>query len=365
MTTKIYCKKVAEVDNTLVTNSRLRDIEEIIGQNIRTNDNKSVSNEQLQLYPNGWLPLIESAKVEVGQIKRAIILGRDVIVSRSVGGRVSVLDAYCPHMGVHIGIGGQVVDVNGESCVQCPFHGWTYRMTDGQCVRIPYLNKKQTAGLPTTGYDLIPKQAKLRAWQCCEVDNFVYIWYHIDDKPPSWSIDPTPELVSGEWVLVGRSCHRSNLDSSDMLENGADMHHFEGIHNDLFIFGGDLMKVQVFSHLQKYFKHCWDPDWRPVLDDDGRMTHKAEVYLDSWIEFFRFKVFFIEVRAMQIGPASVTLRYHSNWYGPGVIKMNAIRLGGRQTMYVQHIYTKNVLFNKLMARCVLYGEVKQVSVSSI
>jgi len=367
MTTEFYCKTVAEVDNSLVTDrSRLgrKDIEDLFDDRSTNGDTKpSLS----IMYPNGWLPLMESHKVSKGEIKRAMILGRDVIVSRSLEGEISVLDAYCPHMGVHIGIGGKVVEINKESCVQCPFHGWTFSSKTGQCVNIPYLTKRRQGENhldSNNGTQVIPKQAKLKAWTSCEIDNFIYIWHHVDNMEPSWFLEPTPELNAEgakRWKLVGRSCHKSNLDASDMLENGADMHHFEGIHNDLFLFGGDLVRVKLFSFLQKYFKHCWNPDWRPILDEENRMTHKAEVRLDSWIKFFGLDLFYIEVRAIQVGPARVVLRYRSNWYGPGIITMNAIRLGGRQTLYVQHVYTEDIMFNRMMAKCVLYGEVKQVS----
>lgn len=49
-------------------------------------------------------------------------------------GDVHVLDAYCPHLGANLGIGGLV---KGD-CIECPFHLWAFRGSDGQCVNIPY-----------------------------------------------------------------------------------------------------------------------------------------------------------------------------------------------------------------------------------
>lgn len=326
--------------------------------NRRNDDNNLGSTEHV--YPNGWLPLLESSKVKPGSIKKAIIMGRDVIVTRSIEGEVNVLDAYCPHMGVHIGVGGRVLRVNNQSCVQCPFHGWTFRASDGQCVRIPYMKSQSSS----SRFSTIPKQAKLATWQCAEVDNFIYIWHHIDNEPPSWFLTPTEELIdmkNSNWVLAGRSCHKTNLEIRDVLENGADMNHFEGIHNDLFVFGGEFLKVQTWSHFQDYFRHHWSPDWKPVLSDEGKTTHKAEMDLQSWITIFKVRTFDIHVHAVQIGPACVCLRYDSKWYGKGVLKMNAIPLGGRRTKYVQHIYTERTLKCWFMARWVLYGEIMQVS----
>lgn len=302
-------------------------------------------------YPSGWIPLIESSKIKPGSVVRAIIFGKDVIVTRSAEGKqVNVLDAYCPHMGVHIGISGRVRQVANQSCVECPFHGWTFRASDGQCVHIPY----QKTGS-------IPKQAKLGSWICSEVDNFIYIWHHVDNQPPSWSLIPSDELSNGNWQLAGRSCHKTNLELRDMHENGADMNHFEGIHNDLFIFGGQLKKLKPLNYLQKYTRHHWLPQWKPISDETGKMTHMAEMNLQSWISFFNLRLFDITVHAKQIGPARVNLYYNSKWYGKGLLIMNAIPIGGRRTKYIQHIYTHRTLFQFFMAKWVLYGEIRMVS----
>ena len=381
MTTKYYCKQLAEVDNNLKRQMRRQSVRspgaidcvterlsghrEVQHNHITENNqtssgaagnSRSVSSQEDEnfekIYPNSWIPVMESAKVKKGTIKRAIILGRDVIVTRSEEGVVSVLDAYCAHAGVNIGIGGKVLQVGNESCVQCPFHGWTYRASDGQCVRIPYSNGTKSS---------IPKQAKLSTWICDEVDNFIYIWHHIDNLPPSWFLVPTKELSSKNWILSGRSCHTTNLELRDVLENGADMHHFEGVHNDLFFFGGDFLKLDRINYLQRYLRHHWDPSWNPVLDEQGKMTHVAVMSLVSWVSIMKVRVLDIEVRATQLGPACVTLKYDSRWYGKGIIKMNAVPLGGRRTMYIQHMYTENTYFNFFVSKIVLYGEILQVS----
>ena len=48
-----------------------------------------------------------------------------------------VLDAYCPHLGANLAVGGHVV----KDDIQCPFHLWTFSGTDGKCVSVPYAEK--------------------------------------------------------------------------------------------------------------------------------------------------------------------------------------------------------------------------------
>lgn len=64
-------------------------------------------------------------------------VGEQVAVFRGQDGEAYVVDAYCPHLGANLAVGGQVVG----NCIECPFHGWQFRGTDGKCVKIPYAEK--------------------------------------------------------------------------------------------------------------------------------------------------------------------------------------------------------------------------------
>lgn len=63
--------------------------------------------------------------------------GENFAVFRSTSGEVYVLDAYCPHLGANMAIGGVV---RGE-CLECPFHAWQFSGQDGKCSHIPYTDK--------------------------------------------------------------------------------------------------------------------------------------------------------------------------------------------------------------------------------
>ena len=80
----------------------------------------------------GWLPILPSRDIGVNQIKATHVFGNDLMVFRSMSGVIHVLDAYCPHMGTYLPIGGKV---HGNG-VRCPFHGWTIN-GDGACAHVP------------------------------------------------------------------------------------------------------------------------------------------------------------------------------------------------------------------------------------
>ena len=65
------------------------------------------------------------------------LFDKDLAIYRTQSGKVHVLDAFSPHMGAHLGIGGTVV---GEE-IRCPFHMWTFN-GDGVCTSVPGLDRK-------------------------------------------------------------------------------------------------------------------------------------------------------------------------------------------------------------------------------
>lgn len=72
-----------------------------------------------------------------------------MVVFRDQEGKASVLDAYCPHLGANLAVGGRVVG----NCIECPFHGWQFRGDDGKCVKIPYAEK----GRKICGFPFLPR----------------------------------------------------------------------------------------------------------------------------------------------------------------------------------------------------------------
>ena len=96
----------------------------------------------------GWYSVARSHELLVGEVKSVEALDRELVLYRTRSGVPVLQDAFCPHLGAHLGVQGRVV---GES-IRCPFHGWRYDV-DGQCVEIPYCEE-------------IPDRARLRTCHC-------------------------------------------------------------------------------------------------------------------------------------------------------------------------------------------------------
>ena len=149
--------------------------------------------EMPPVYPNGWFSLCHGSEVPKGTVTYVHGLGEHFAVFRGEDGRVSVLDAYCPHMGANLAIGGRVLG----NCLECPFHGWQFRGEDGKCTKIPYAEK-------------VPEQAKIKSWNCIECNDQILVWYHAEEMEPSWIPDEIEEIASGEWSCKGKTTHYIN-----------------------------------------------------------------------------------------------------------------------------------------------------------
>lgn len=145
------------------------------------------------VFPNGWFHVLDSQELAVGDVKYISVLGEHLAVFRATNGVAHIVNAYCPHLGANLGIGGQVVG----NCLQCPFHGWVFRGEDGKCAKIPYSDK-------------IPDFAQTKAWPCIEKNSTIYIWYHAEGIEPTWTPDDIEEIGNGTWTYRGVTQHTIN-----------------------------------------------------------------------------------------------------------------------------------------------------------
>lgn len=60
--------------------------------------------------PRGWYGVLASHELASGTIRSLHYFGRDLVAFRGDDGRATILDAFCPHYGAHLGIGGRIVD---------------------------------------------------------------------------------------------------------------------------------------------------------------------------------------------------------------------------------------------------------------
>jgi len=166
--------------------------------------------------PFGWFFIGYSDELKAGDLKSVHYFGEDLVLFRTESGAAGVMEAYCPHLGAHLGHGGKV---DGEA-VRCPFHAWAFN-TEGACVDVPYAK-------------VIPPAARrpgcIRSYPVCEKNGVVWVWYHPDNIAPTFEVIEREETISPEWSAQQRFFWAFGSNPQEIAENGVDVAHFRYVH---------------------------------------------------------------------------------------------------------------------------------------
>lgn len=159
-------------------------------------------------YPDGWFAVAFADELPPGRVQRRRFMGEDLVIYRTRGGVVRVVEPHCPHLGAHLGYGGRV---EGEEIV-CPFHHFAFGI-DGACVR--------------TGYGTRPPVARLVQRKVRVVNGAILVWHHAAGAPPTWevadqSLDGFPTSFRQVSALVDHP--------QDIVENAVDIGHIGPVH---------------------------------------------------------------------------------------------------------------------------------------
>jgi nitrite reductase/ring-hydroxylating ferredoxin subunit/uncharacterized membrane protein len=93
----------------------------------------------LRQIPEGWHEICQELELEGGAPLVAHIGDVPVLAVRNGHGEVTAMIEHCGHETGPLGSGDRV-EVDGAECVVCPWHGSTFRLSDGAVVRGPAAN---------------------------------------------------------------------------------------------------------------------------------------------------------------------------------------------------------------------------------
>lgn len=162
--------------------------------------------------PFGWFRIGSRDELAAGELARRHFFGRELIWWRDAAGRDSLVDAYCPHLGAHLGYGGRV---EGDR-LACPFHGWRFERS-GSCVEIPYAKR-------------IPPDVRLRSHPICVRGSFVFAWFHPNGESPLFELPSLPELDDPAFPTWRPITFDVATHPQELAENAYDPAHFETVH---------------------------------------------------------------------------------------------------------------------------------------
>jgi len=174
--------------------------------------------------PFGWFAVSYSDELEAGDSRAVKYFGQELVLFRTESGQAVLLEAYCPHLGAHLGYGINAQEGKGgriecESIV-CPFHAWKFD-GDGMCTDVPYAKH-------------VPPKVKdkqcLRSFPIQECNQVIWAWYHPDNLAPLWEVEAWEEVSSDDWAPLERHDWIIKPHAQEMAENGADAAHFQYVH---------------------------------------------------------------------------------------------------------------------------------------
>ena len=163
-------------------------------------------------FPDGWYFVSSRDALRKQTLLERTWLGEQIVAWCNDQGSVCVADAYCPHLGSHLGpkTGGKVRD----GCLVCPFHGFEYDVT-GRCIATP--------NAPP------PRNARLAVYETHEICGMVFAWWSAIGQPPSFRL-PNDTGDSDGWTRVGLRRFRLTSRPEHIAENSVDLAHFSHIH---------------------------------------------------------------------------------------------------------------------------------------
>ena len=144
------------------------------------------------------------------EMRRRIILDEPVLLFRTVDGAPVALEDRCCHRQAPLSMGKLVGNV-----VHCPYHGLQFDTT-GKCVKVP-------------SQDLVPGNAKVRAYPVVEKNHWIWIWTGDPAKADPAKIEDFHYLDHPAWRFGGSYLH---VDANYLLvvENLLDTTHLPFLH---------------------------------------------------------------------------------------------------------------------------------------
>lgn len=165
-------------------------------------------------YARGWHCLGLERDFRDGKPHKINAFGQKLVVFAGEDGEISVLDAYCRHMGADLSEG----TIKGNE-LACPFHDWRWG-GDGRCKQIPYARR-------------VPLRARTAAWPTMIQDGILFVWNDPEGNPPI--PEQTIPRIAGygdpewsDWVWYTTVIENSHV--RELIDNNVDMAHFFYVH---------------------------------------------------------------------------------------------------------------------------------------
>jgi len=209
-----------------------------------------------------WYPVLWSN--EVGRRPVGVrVCATNIMLMRDDYGTVHALHDRCPHRGVNLSLGTEEF----PGTVTCPYHAWTFRLSDGELV-----------AAITDGPDS-PVCGKVRVQRYPTAECLGLVWVFIGDRTPHPLSEQLPEeLVGSPPRSIGGRIEDRDGDWRIFAENGFDEGHAKYLHRTsywrLFKVMPTWNKVHVERHGRWIYRIEDERHWDAEFPDLGHWTNE-------------------------------------------------------------------------------------------
>jgi nitrite reductase/ring-hydroxylating ferredoxin subunit len=238
-------------------------------------------------FATGWYQIAWSSEIKLKETKSMRYFSQDLVCYRGESGKPYLMDAHCPHLGAHLGVGGCVENEN----IRCPFHGWLWDC-EGKNVEVPYSER-------------VNRAKSIKTWEVREVNEAILTWYDSEGKPPAWEPPVIPEALDDNFYKCEPggtyTWGKVRVHPQFLAENAADIAHFRFVHRAPETPKVELMEIKGHhAHLIHKYPYGKKPS---DLTPDGTIWGDLEV--EAWgigLINFRLVKYFDLVNALNITP---------------------------------------------------------------
>lgn len=185
--------------------------------------------------PFGWFCLNRSDVITAGEVLRFHGFDQEWVMFRGLDGTPGLLDAHCPHLGAHLGVGGRV----DGNLLRCPFHAWGFDI-DGYCRDIPYTDRPGA---------LVGKRRLIRSLPVIDDGTLLWAWYHPEDDSPHWPLASANQAAGTAWSKPEGMEFDIACSTQDILENSADHAHLKYVHGHAAVLPGTTRYQGIHRHV--------------------------------------------------------------------------------------------------------------------
>jgi 3-ketosteroid 9alpha-monooxygenase subunit A len=191
--------------------------------------------------PTSWFQVGWSDSLKVSDVRPLKYFNKDLVLYRTEDGVAHLADAFCPHLGAHLGYGGRV-----EGCeMVCPYHGWRWN-SDGSNALAPSEGRASST------------RRIMKQWEVVESNGIIWTWHDALGRAPLWSA-PEERRQEDDFLPVYPACtfvwENVRIRPQYPAENTVDLDHLIFVHRNGLLPVTDRKPEQLPEFIEE--GHLW------------------------------------------------------------------------------------------------------------